>query len=215
MRLFVLTASCVALFGCGAPAIIDASSTIAATRGCEPVDLSVAATDAGYQVEGCGPSGVYSCTDGSCTESDGAAHEGWASEADAVLASITSEALTCNHGAPVTVQVRLDAVGEPQGMISELSGDERACVGRLVLDADFPAGGSERLISHRFGDAEPSPTQAPGSDEPAASPIPEPSPTAPSDEPSSYAEEPASSDSAMRPSAREDSATEAESLEGL
>ncbi len=187
MRVWILTVCCVALLGCGAPAILDASSTIASLRGCEPAELTIAATGAGYQVSGCGPGAVYDCAEGACTESSGGVDEGWASAADAALAAIESAALVCNHGAPVTVQVLLDGEGRPQDMISELSGDERACVGRLVLAAEFPAGESERLVSHRFGAS-------------ASAPIADPEP-APEDEPSTGAPE-------------EDSATDTEPLEG-
>jgi len=169
----VWTSSCVcllALAGCGAPAIVDASTTIAGLRGCEPVELSVAATETGYDVSGCGAAAAYACPDGACSES-GEADDAWASEATGVLAALASDALECNHGAPATIQVRLDGEGHPQAMVTELQGDERGCVGRLVLAATFPASGTDRLVSFAYGQAVPATSEPVASEPPMEAPV--------------------------------------------
>ncbi|MCB9592342.1 MAG: hypothetical protein H6719_06390 [Sandaracinaceae bacterium] len=171
------------LAGCGAPAIVDASRTLATGHDCEPARLTVAESGGAYGVSGCGADGVYSCEPGAeCSASSESVDMAWVAEGRAAMAAIADEVLACNDGQAFTLQVRLDTAGQPQGLASdpELGGDQRVCVGRIVLDhVALSEASGERLLAYEFGGAAPPAAlpvaEEPVAEEPVEEPIEEPS----------------------------------------
>lgn len=143
------------LAGCGAPAIVDASRSIASSRGCEAAELTLTEGAGGYAASGCGSEGFYACTGADCADAEGQADTSWVAEAERALAELDAEILACNAGMPFTLQLRIDRDGKAQGLASEprLGADQRVCVARIVHDhvelSSFEGG--ERLIAHRVG----------------------------------------------------------------
>lgn len=163
MTLLRSLATLALLAGCGAPAIVDASRTLAAARGCDAAELTLTESSGGYAVSGCGADGFFACAAGACTEAAGQADTAWIDEARPALAEIADEVLACNDGEAFTLQLRIDRDGQPQGVASHpaLDGEERVCVGRLVLDhVALDAFEGERLIAYRYGEAAAPPPEA-------------------------------------------------------
>ncbi|HHH30746.1 MAG TPA: hypothetical protein ENK57_20715 [Polyangiaceae bacterium] len=181
LRLF-LSLTFVLPIGCGAPAIVDASRTIASMRGCEAAELTVADAGDSYAVAGCGAAATYRCEDGSCTEAEGDVQDVSAERAHAALGAIEPGVMSCTGGDPLTVQVHFSG-GQPRGFNSEppADGETRLCIGRLLL-AQVALGSDDvdQLVAHRFGVA-PEPAAADLVEESAPSEEEPPSDAVPSD----------------------------------